>query len=152
MIGTLTTYFLLAFVITFVFTFILYKIIKPGIKQFKNKWFWITVTLGTPLLCIGIITIWMGQNSSFTKRQFDQSQWENNRHMRYEYVDDLIETKKVIGLTREEVKLILGETDNESDSTMTYYLGYSTKKRFKQIPDWLEIRMEHNKAKSLRID
>jgi len=62
-------------------------------------------------------------------RHFDRSLWDNSRtpaSVRLRMADDLVDNRKLIGLTRQEVVALLGEppkTEYFREFDMVYYLG-----------------------------
>ncbi len=137
-------------VLVFSGVFFLFK--KHSSKRpFRNPSYWITSLLISPIIYAGIIFIWLLWSSSFTRKEFNKKEWENNRDSRYELVDDLVNNQKLIGLTMNEVKSILGEPDGEFDSTITYYIGYSPQYFLNSDPDWLELETKNQKVSNANI-
>ena len=118
--------------------FLLFRKYRPRKNPLSNLYYWISAIIATPSLYIGFILIWFFVSSSYERKEFDKVNWAENRDSRYEYVDDLVDGEKLIGLTSSELKSMLGEADHEDDSTMTYYIGYCPKHFLNMDPDWLE--------------
>lgn len=95
--------------------------------------------------------IWISIGTYYPERDFDKKAWSENEEKRYEYADDLVENQKLIGLSRTEIKEILGEPKYENENSMTYYLGFSPRNFFAIDPDWLEVSFEQDKVKNTRI-
>ncbi len=130
--------FLLTVVLVFTGLFFLFRKYNSKTNPLSSPYYWITAIVATPCFYIGFLFLWFLVSSSYEKKEFDKENWTENRESRYVYVDDLIEGEKLIGLTGSELKNMLGETDYEDDSTMSFYIGYSPKTFFNMDPDWLE--------------
>lgn len=146
MIGIFAFSLLIAVVLTFILIYFLFRLIRPEKKQVKSSLFWLSVLIATPLLYAGFLWIWFLISSSYPERSFDKTAWIENKEKRYEYVDDLVDHSKLIGLMKSEIKEILGKPDNENDSTLTYYIGYSPRYFLNNDPDWLEIQLDNGET------
>ena len=146
MIGIFAFSLLIAAVLTFVLVFFLLRWLRPGKKHLKNPFLWVSVVFATPVVYAGLLWIWFLISSSYPERSFDKTAWIENQEKRYEYVDDLINHAKLIGLTKSEIKEMLGKPDNENDSILTYYIGYSPRYFLNNDPDWLEIELDNGEV------
>lgn len=97
----------------------------------------------SPILYIGFVMIWIFSISYYPTSDFDQNEWNSNVEERYKMSEDIIESKILIGKTREEVIQILG-TDflNNNESELTYELGF-VPGLFNIDPDYLDIKLEN---------
>ena len=149
--GILLLSFLLTTLVVFITLFLLFKKFSSKKLPLSNFWYWISSFIATPLVYAGVIFVWFLISSSFEKKEFDKEIWLENRDIRYVYVDDLIDGKKLIGLTSDELKTMLGEVDYEDDSTILFYIGYSPKVFLNMNPDWLETYLVDGKVGSALI-
>jgi hypothetical protein len=124
---------------------------KSGKHPFKNIAYWITGLLATPILFVGCIYIWAQVSTGFTPKPFDQEVWLAEPEIRFEYVGDLVDSGRLNGLSSPEITTLLGEAHDENDSTMVYYLGYSTERFMNMIPSWLEIEMADGIANNAAV-
>ncbi|NNL16487.1 MAG: hypothetical protein HKO81_07600 [Flavobacteriaceae bacterium] len=138
-------------VLVFSIFYFLLRRLKPGVSPLSNKYYWIISILSVPIVFAGGIYLWFLSTSSFTPLQFDQKIWLENSDDRYLFVDDLIENRKLIGLSNNEIKLLLSEVEYEDDSTMQFYIGYSPKTFLNLDPDWLVIELKDGKADRVYI-
>jgi amino acid transporter len=137
--------------LVFIGVFLLFKKFKSRSTPFKNPFYWVTAVIVTPVVYIGVISIWFLYTSSYEAKSFDKVDWSENRETRYEYVDDLVDNNKLIGLTKNELGEMLGEFDYEDDSLLIFYIGYSPKYFLNMDPDWLEIDLTDGKVSNVRI-
>lgn len=149
--GILIISFLITAVFVFVLLYFIFRKYTSVTNPSKSIGYWLSVVVATPVLYFGIICIWLLLSSQYDAKIFNEENWSTNENTRYEYVDDLIENEKLIGLTIAEVKAMLGEEDNIDDSTITYYIGYSPKYFLNMDPDWLEAKLVDGKVQSVRI-
>jgi hypothetical protein len=138
-------------ILTFIGVYFLFRFFSTGISPLKKVMYWITAIIATPIVYVGLIYIWFSISSSFPERTFDKQGWENNPDQRYEYTDDLVDNKKLIGLTNSEVEEMLGEPDEKNDSTLVFYIGYCPKYFMNMDPDWLELELKDGKIYNSRI-
>ncbi|MEO6980177.1 MAG: hypothetical protein ABI113_17430 [Mucilaginibacter sp.] len=82
----------------------------------------------------------------YPKRDFDKSAWLKNKDVRYEYSDDIIDSKMLIGKSKNEVRKILGDVGNAEDSNDWFYdLGFRPE-LLNIDPDSMEITFKNNKV------
>jgi hypothetical protein len=144
--GILLSSILLITVFVLSIFYFLFRKFNNGGTPLSNLYYWIASFLSIPIVCAGGIYLWFLTTSSFTPQPFDSKKWSENADERYLYVDDLIENKKLIGLSKNEVGLLLSDVDYEDDSIMQFYIGYSPKTFLNLDPDWLIIELEDQKA------
>lgn len=89
-----------------------------------------TVNQGSSFFILFIISCTLFFSCANNELKFDKTKWLNEPEERYKYVNELIESKVLIGNTKEDVKTLLGEDCKyctmESDNWM-YYLGTEKK-------------------------
>ncbi len=125
-----------------------YSSIKNPLSSF---YYWITAIVLIPSLYIGLILLYLVVSSSYEKKEFDKDNWANNRDSRYVYTEDLIQGKKLIGLTSYELKDMLNEADHEDDSTLVFYIGYSPDYFLNMDPDYLVTDLTNGKVSKVYI-
>ncbi len=104
----------------------------------------------TPLIYVGLIVAWVVYVSYYPERDFDKEKWKTDIEKRYELTDDLIDSGRLIGKTKEEVKELLGQEDLSFDgSRWTYYIGFKPS-LFGIDPDVLEIEFKDGKVSKCR--
>jgi hypothetical protein len=128
--------------------FILVRLIFEKIKVRSIR---IAVTLISTLVLtlmvyVGIITLWLSVAMYYPKEDFDKDKWKSDVKKRYEMTDDLVNNKKLIGKTKEEIIQLLGQEENifESDE-WTYNVGFRPS-MFGIDPDILEIEFKDDKV------
>lgn len=136
---------------TFFLIRLIFKKINPTWNRLRNPVLWLTTFFVTPVIYVGLIFIWISIETYYPEKDFDQVKWNENVEKRYEYADDLVDNEKLIGLTRQEIKEMLGEPEYETESSMTYYIGFSPRHFFGIDPDYLEIDFKDGKAHETRI-
>jgi hypothetical protein len=115
-------------------------------KTTRKRVTWSATLLLTPMIYVGLIIGWVSSVSYYPARDFDKEQWKTDLEKRYKLTDDLIDNRKLIGKTKEEIKELLGQEDVSLDgSRWTYYIGF--KPSLSGIdPDVLEIVFEDGKV------
>ncbi|RZJ67081.1 MAG: hypothetical protein EOO50_07405 [Flavobacterium sp.] len=85
---------------------------------------WITTICATPLAIIGTIWFVVWCVSYHPTRDFDRMRWKNDDRHRYELSENLIDSKLLVGKTKQQVIFILGEEDNPiASNEWEYDLG-----------------------------
>ena len=136
---------------TFFLVILISKKSNPTWNRLRNPLLWLTTFFVTPIVYVGLIFTWISIETYYPEKEFDKEKWAENVEKRYKYADDLVDNEKLIGLTRQEIKEILGEPEYESKSSMTYYIGFSPRHIFGIDPDYLEIEFKNEKAHKTRI-
>lgn len=149
--GIIVTSFIVTAFLASVGFYFLFRKTGSGINPLKNPKYWLTTILGTPIIYFGLLFAWLLISSSYESKKFIKKDWAENTESRYEYVDDLIKNEKLIGLSRIELNNMLGESDYEDDSTMTFYIGYSPRPLFNMDPDWLVTELVEGKARNVYV-
>ncbi len=150
--GTLLLSLLLTAALVFVGLYFLYKRQNASVNPTSRASYWLIAIIATPTIYAGAIFLWFLSTSSYEAKVFDQEAWAANQETRYEYVDDLIAGKKLIGLTSSELKSMLGKVDHEDDSTLTFYIGYSPKKFMNMAPDWLVAYLKDGVVREVFVE
>lgn len=101
--------------------------------------------ISAPIIYVVIIFSWIFYISYYPSRDFNKIEWQRNEEKRYEYSEDIIESKILIGKTKEEVKDLLGDGVTEDDNFLRYYLG-TRPELFNIDPDFLEVIFENGKV------
>ena len=100
---------------------------------------WTMTIFSTPLIYAIIVLLWIMSVSYYPSHDFDKQKWHNDIEKRYELSEDLIESKILIGKTKDEIKKLLGEDFQEwGADSWSYYLGYRPQ-LFSIDPDYLDI-------------
>jgi hypothetical protein len=86
---------------------------------------WIATIIATPIVYFGLVVLFFFSSEYYPKHDFDRKEWLVNKDQRYEYSDDIIESKMLIGKTKDEVRKILGDVGNSNNENEWHYeLGY----------------------------
>ncbi|MBT4530301.1 MAG: hypothetical protein HOC27_03775 [Phycisphaerae bacterium] len=97
------------------------------------------------------IGIWAVLDDGVDQMPFESSAWKNNptvfslESVRLRMVDDFLDTHNIIGMSREEVVLLLGEPDQTEyfkSYEMVYMLGQETDSYFAIDSQWLAIHVD----------
>jgi hypothetical protein len=100
----------------------------------------------SPILYFGIILLWMFSISYYPSNEFNKQEWEANHEERYKMSEDIIDSKMLIGKTKEEITRLLGQdfwAINENH--IAYKLG-TLPRLFNIDPDALNIYFENEKV------
>ncbi|TWR27426.1 hypothetical protein FPZ43_13165 [Mucilaginibacter pallidiroseus] len=85
----------------------------------------VATIIAAPIFYILVAVALIMNYESYPNRNFDKEAWLNNKNHRYEYSEDIIQDKLLIGKTKKEVQAFLGKEGNlEADDTWYYDLGY----------------------------
>ncbi len=133
-------------IVIFLIAFLILRKKQPTKNHFKNPILWITTVVSTPLIYIGLIFLWITIATYYPQRDFNQDKWIKDKETRYEYADDLVDNKKLIGQTKAQILELLGEPDYETETTITYYIGFSSRHFIRIDPDWLKVELKNGKA------
>lgn len=130
-------------------TFFIWRwLLKKFIKVDKTRKIatWTATIIATPLIYVGLILLLFFGMSYHQTHDFDKEKWLVDKEKRYEYSENIIESKMLIGKTKIEVKQLLGDEGNKDDSDYwTYDLGF--RPGFANIdPDVLDIQFKDGKV------
>lgn len=134
----------------------IYFLIKEIFKKFKigsdkNRWLYsfISTLMVSPVIYFFAIVIWMFSVSYYPNNDFNKEEWISNQDERFKLSEDLIESKILIGKTKQEVIQLLGEDYSSHNNHITYDLGF-VPGFFNIDPDVLDIYFE--KGKVVKVD
>ena len=100
----------------------------------------------SPIVYIGLIYLWIFSISYYPTNDFDKQTWESNPEERYKMSEDIIESKMLIGKTKQEIVELLGnDFYSYSENHIAYRLGF-VPGLFNIDPDVLDIYFENGKV------
>ena len=100
----------------------------------------------SPIIYIGLIYLWIFSVSYYPSNDFDKQKWETNVEERYKMSEDIIESKILIGKTKEEITELLGQDFySYNEKHIAYELGF-VPGLFNIDPDVLDIYFENGKV------
>lgn len=145
--------FFLLILITIPLFFIFRWLFKRFNVEKRRNLYAILATLGTlPVLYLLFVAyVFISVTSpDFEKIPFDQQRWQTDRAERYRMADDIIDSKLLIGKTKEEVIQTLGPTfTNYNDNHTAYYLGVVPS--FSPDPYILNVHFENDKVSRVEL-
>lgn len=100
----------------------------------------------SPIVYIGLIYLWIFSISYYPTNDFDKQTWESIPEERYKMSEDIIESKMLIGKTKQEIVELLGnDFYSYSENHIAYGLGF-VPGLFNIDPDVLDIYFENGKV------
>ena len=134
--------------ILFIPSYYLWKWIIKKLRDGKeSKWGAVLASLiTTPMIYLLGIYVWIMVVSYYPSHDFDRQQWMENKEKRYEYTDDIIDNKLLIGKTKEEVISLLGNEVNDPVNNIWYYYVGFVPAIASIDPDYLVIEFENDKV------
>jgi len=108
--------------------FIWRKLFRNRIKNNNKRTIviWLATLLSAPITYVSIIVLTFLISIYYPNRNFDKDKWTNDKDTRYEYADNIIKSKMLIGKKPGEIEKILGtDHSNEQDGTWFYDLGFT---------------------------
>jgi hypothetical protein len=123
-------------------------LLKKLIKTDKTRKIatWIATIVATPIIYVGLALLLFFYMTYFPESDFNKEKWFADKEKRYELSDDLIESKILIGKTKEEVRQLLGDELNTDNSNhWNYYLGFRPS-LLGIDPDVLDIQFKDGKV------
>ncbi len=78
---------------------------------------WSATLVGTPIIYVGLIMLFMFGITYTPSKDFDKSEWQTDKEGRFQMAGDIISSKMLIGKDTNQVKQMLGEPTWGSDST-----------------------------------
>ena len=100
----------------------------------------------SPIVYIGLIYLWIFSISYYPTNDFDKQTWESNPEERYKMSEDIIESKMLIGKTKQEIVELLGnDFYSYSENHIAYGVGF-VPGLFNIDPDVLDIYFENGKV------
>jgi hypothetical protein len=128
---------------TYLFCRMVMNKLKVGNEKNRKFLALIPTVIISPVIYVGIILIWIFSISYYSTNDFNQSKWTSNIEERYVMSEDIIESKMLIGKTKEELIQILGpDFSSNTESRITYELGF-VPGLFNIDPDYLEIKFDN---------
>lgn len=103
------------------------RLLRNVIIQEKRKKFIVLIitVITIPIIYVVIIFSLLTGIYYYPDRDFDKEQWFNNKEKRYELSHDIIESRMLIGKTKNEVQQILGnEYSSDGEDHWMYELGF----------------------------
>lgn len=132
---------------------IVYKVVEYLIVRFRptlhrpRRVALTAAILITPLLCVAIPYLVLALYLYYPHRDFNKTEWATNQPKRYELVEDLVASHKLVGLTEPQVIALLGKPDVRFGDDWEYYLGMTPK----LIPiDGDALSLQFSKGKVVR--
>ncbi|MFB9054239.1 hypothetical protein ACFFVB_14220 [Formosa undariae] len=100
--------------------------------------------IAAPFLFIAIAYIWVASSMYYPKHDFSTYHWKTNIEERYTMSSDIITSHMLIGKTKAEITVLLGDDFNTyNDNHISYYLGYPPK-LLNIDPNVLDIYFEND--------
>ena len=103
-------------------------LLKKYIKVDKTRKIatWSATFIGTPIIYVGLIMLFLLGMTYTPSKDFDKSQWLTDREGRFQMAGDIIERKLLIGIDTTQVKQILGDPTWGGDTTKiwSYDMGF----------------------------
>ena len=125
------------------------KKMKLGSEKNRKYLAIIPTIVMSPILYVGMIMIWVLTISYFSTSDFNKDEWNLNTGERYKMSKNLIESKILVGKTRNEVIDLLGKDFvSNTESRLTYELGY-VPELFNIDPGYLQIVFENRVVKNV---
>ncbi|MCX6833683.1 MAG: hypothetical protein NTW07_00875, partial [candidate division Zixibacteria bacterium] len=115
--------------IVFAVVFGIYKKITGQAYPLKKPTFWVAWLIATPISYVAAVFIAIAVVTHTPSQRFSTEFWSANKQRRTEVIDDLVDSRRLVGLTRTEVVELLGEPIADcqyfaaSKSDMVYNLG-----------------------------
>lgn len=142
--------------ISFLILYGIFKVVKRRVNPLRKWYFWTCWAVVTPLLYFLIVVAFM--NYSFPPRasvEFSSDQWIQNKEIRIQMIDDLIDKQLLDSKNEEQVVTILGIPEEDSpyfqstDRELIYYLGRES--GIGVDSEWLLIWFENGRVSSYRV-
>lgn len=125
------------------------KKMKLGSEKNRKYLAVISTIIVSPIVYVGMIMIWFFIISYYPTSDFNQNEWKSNVGNRYKMSKNLIESKMLIGKTRNEVMDLLGKDFvSNTESRLIYELGH-VPGLFNIDLDYLDIIFENGVVKSV---
>jgi hypothetical protein len=107
----------------FIWRWLFKKFIKVGKKRTMATW--IATIIATPVIYAALILLWLFSMSYYPTHDFNKEDWLADKTKRYEYSENIIESKMLVGKTKIEIRQLLGDEGNKNDSDHWIYdLGF----------------------------
>jgi len=100
----------------------------------------------SPIIYFGLIYLWIFSVSYYPTNNFDKQEWETNMEERYKMSEDIMESKILIGKTKEEIIELLGKDFHTyNQNHIAYSIGF-VPGLFSMDPDVLDIYFKNGKV------
>jgi hypothetical protein len=96
-------------------------------QQHGNRIAILAATVATPFLCVAGLYLILGIYLYYPHRDFNSDRWAAEKMKRYEIIEDLQDSHRLLGLSEKEVATLLGAPDQHTDQYWEYYLGMTPK-------------------------
>ena len=129
--------------------FIWRRLFKKFIKTKRKRVILIccATAISTPLVLAGICSFLFFWEFHYPKLDFNRQKWIDNKDERYEFAEDIINSKMLIGKTKTDVEKLLGNDHfKEDDNDWFYDLGFTPGSI---DPDSIEIEFKNGKVESV---
>ncbi|WP_380282891.1 hypothetical protein [Hymenobacter rubripertinctus] len=106
-----------------------FALVRAGLRRFRpqephpKRWALLTAGLATPLLCWAGVYLALFLISYYPHRSFNPSGWAFSPDTRYEMVDELRDSRGLIGLDAAQVSALLGKPYYQQATSWEYSLG-----------------------------
>lgn len=133
---------------TAVILYFLLRILFRRLRFIKRKALWsaIAALILSPVVYVLVVMAVFSTEYYYEKQGFDPVVWQQKVEERFRMSEDIVESKMLIGKTREEVIEILGPGYSDyTPSHIGYYLGYKPA-LFNIDPDYLDIYFENGRV------
>lgn len=137
------TFLLIAGVLFFMWRWIFKRFVKS--QRTRTIATWLATIVSAPIIYIAVVLIWLSSMSYYPSRDFDKEKWFADKEKRYELSEDLIDSRILLGKTKQQIRQLLGDEGNKDESNYwTYYLGF--KPGLSIDPDVLDIYFEDGRV------
>jgi len=99
----------------FFWRWLLKKYIK--VDRIRKIATWSATLIGTPIIYVGLIMLFMFGISYTPSKDFDKSQWLTDKEGRFQMAGDIIKSRMLIGKDTNQIKQLLGDPTWRSDTT-----------------------------------
>ncbi|MCP4583288.1 MAG: hypothetical protein GY839_16895 [candidate division Zixibacteria bacterium] len=136
--------------------FIFAKMKWRKVNLAKSKIFWGAWIIFAPAFYLIVMIGWIFLASYCPSNEFSSLEWRNNPEKRIELIDDLVDSKKLDGLTEEKVIELLGKPVDSgrgfyrTENEITYYLG-PERGLIRIDSEWLSILIKDGKVDSYNV-
>ena len=118
-----------------------------GFVSFKlNVTAGLAAILVTFVLYTVIILVMLFSIPEYPQIAFDKDSWQRDHENRWLMADELVESKRLIGRSREQLINLLGKPDEDRDSVIVYYIGFDKRVMLGIDPRILEIVFHNGKV------
>lgn len=119
----ISVYFILTIIgvpIFFIWRWLLRRL--AVVEKIRKVFVWSATIITTPLIYCGFIWLMF---CYYPEHNFSKEEWQIDKEKRYEFSENIINSKMLIGKSKEEVKQILGDEGNSNTSdNWSYYIGH----------------------------